>query len=787
MNDVLNRPKHYKYRAVFLWAFAIALIMLLPFLIYDKGFFLYCGDFNSQQIPFATFLTQWFGEGFPSYDFGIDLGGGVINSFSFYMIGSPFFALLMLLPTAVIPYAMAPMLCVKFGVAAVCAYLYIKRYIYNPHVVLISSLLFAFCGFNVYNIFFNHFLDPVVIFPLLLYAMDEFVYNKRRGLFAGAVALCFITNYFFFMGQVVFLIIYFFAKLATREYRITLKEFGLLALESVLGVFIGGIFAIPAFVSLLDNSRSTQTATGYNLLLHGTSQQYWAIISSLFFPPDPPYMPNVFRDGAIKWTSMSFYLPVFSCAGALAFVRTRKNSAFKYIMLICLGMALVPILNSAFYVLNSSYYSRWFYMPILIMCLATGKVLEQVNTAALKKSVLTIAVVIALYSLFGLVPNGSTDGLPIGVADNTALFWLTLGTALFGVVFVYLWLVFFKKSEIKYHVLILFVAFFSATYGIIHIASGKIPQLEGDSNYKAQTYDIVSEDMLGEDEEFFRVDTFGAYDNLGLHLDLNSIQFFNSSVTPSILQFYPSVGVKRDVSSKPEWDKYALRSLLSVKYLLVPNSKLEDFSMQAQYGFVAYENNSEYTIYRNEHFLPMGLALDNYMLWDDYQTIAEAQRSDVLLKALVIQPEDYEQLGLNLERLPVTGLTTGYDAFIEDVAHLRQSTAYNFVDTGSGFTAEINMASEKPVMFAVPYDKGFTAYVDGVETDIYNVNGGLCAINVPQGEHDIEFVYQTPYLLFCSVLAFAALVGLIVYVIIARKKSFVAKNSNFHDNYSSGC
>ena len=27
-------------------------------------------------------------------------------------------------------------------------------------------------------------------------------------------------------------------------------------------------------------------------------------------------------------------------------------------------MALVPVLNSAFYALNSSYYARWYYMPI---------------------------------------------------------------------------------------------------------------------------------------------------------------------------------------------------------------------------------------------------------------------------------------------------------------------------------------------------------------------------------------------------------------------------------------
>ncbi len=46
----------------------------------------------------------------------------------------------------------------------------------------------------------------------------------------------------------------------------------------------------------------------------------------------------------------------------------------------CAVFALVPILNSAFYALNSSYYARWYYMPVLVLAAMTVNALEDHNT-----------------------------------------------------------------------------------------------------------------------------------------------------------------------------------------------------------------------------------------------------------------------------------------------------------------------------------------------------------------------------------------------------------------------
>ena len=131
---------------------------------------------------------------------------------------------------------MVPLLVLKFAVAGGGAYLYLRRYVKNIDYAVLGACLYTFSGFTVYNVFFNHFVDVVALFPYLLWSLDEALYNDRRSWFAFWVAVNLVNNYFFFIGQVVFLAIYFICKLSTRDFRLTAKKFGLLAFESLLGV-----------------------------------------------------------------------------------------------------------------------------------------------------------------------------------------------------------------------------------------------------------------------------------------------------------------------------------------------------------------------------------------------------------------------------------------------------------------------------------------------------------------------------------------------------------------------
>ena len=144
---------------------------------------------------------------------------------------------------------------------------------------------------------------------------------------------------------------------------------GVLAQLGCESVALGFVVLWPTVLSVLQNPRTIDLSSGWGFLTYSKPQQYLAILLSWVLPPDSPYMTSIWSEGIIKWTSMTAYLPLCSLAGVVAYWRARQGDSKKRIIAVCMVFALVPILNSAFYALNSSYYARWFYMPVLILSL----------------------------------------------------------------------------------------------------------------------------------------------------------------------------------------------------------------------------------------------------------------------------------------------------------------------------------------------------------------------------------------------------------------------------------
>ena len=64
----------------------------------------------------------------------------------------------------------------------------------------------------------------------------------------------------------------------------------------------------------------------------------------------------------------------------------------------------------------------------------------------------------------------------------------------------------------------------------------------------------------------------------------------------------------------------------------------------------------------------------------------------------------------------------------------------------------------------MPYDDGFTAYVNGEKADILRVDEGLMAVLCPAGASSIDFVYQAAGLSASRVVTAVAIPVWVVYV-----------------------
>lgn len=795
------------YWQTFVLCALLAMLLFLPICLrdgMDGTFFHYAGDYNAQQILFWQYGNNFVKQG-GSFSWQTDLGSGFINAYSFYILGSPFYWLSLLVPSHLMPWAMVPLLCLKFAIAGSGAYLWTKRWIQNPQYAMLAGILYAFSGYSVYSIFYNHFLDIVALFPYLLAALDNAMLDNRRGEFPFWVALNLLVNYYFFLGEAIFLIIYFMCMLLGGKYKVTRRSFFRMAFETILGCTMGCVLLMPAAMSIARNPRSSDFLNDYGFICYSQPQKYMAILCSMFLMPDAPYSTVLFPESVTRWQNLSAYLPVVGIAGGLALNRANRKHPFSRLLRFSVLCAFVPMLNAMFTLENASYYARWFYMPILILSATTGMVLENEETcnAQWKDAWKTVLLFTLGFAAIGLVP--STVGLfgtKLGVATSSLIFWLIWGVSIAGVL---LGGYVFKKyygTEKFISAMTCIVMVFCFVYGEAHIMLTRYTsQVQDDGHGWFEGYqDMENVAALLPQETFYRMDTLEG-DNYGLVLNKSSESFFNSTVSPGIFSFYNGVGMTRDVRSTIAQKYYSLRSLLGARFLLV-NAKNENvWNAESVSGgetvitesnvadaaeiltdndtstitytpaewadnWAEYARTNEFIIYENQNYIPMGFTYDYYITQTQYAETDPAIRSNLLLKALVLTDEQVEKYGDLLQPLPESEFDNcTYSAFEQDCAQRRQHTADTFEANNYGFTASTNFDTDELVFFSVPYEKNaFTATVNGQPTEVAEVDCGLMAIRVPAGQADISVTYHTPGLRLSVTISLAAAAVWVIYM-----------------------
>ena len=746
------------------------MLVMLPVLIFNNGIFLYYGDYNSQQIPFYRYAHEAVRNGNIFWDWGTDLGSNFIGSYSFYLLGSPFFWLTIPFPNSMVIYLMPWLLALKAGVAGVTSYAFARRFVKSKNACVIAGILYALSGFQLYNIFFNHFHDVVAVFPLLLIALEERVNNDRPGVFALAVALCAIVNYFFFTGQITFLIIYFLCRCTSDNFHINLKKFFGLMIESILGVMLACFILLPSVLAITDNPRVDQKLYGHDMIVYGDRFRIFRIIQSFFMLPDPPARANLFSSTTARWASIAGYLPLFSMAGVIAFFRGKKKNWMKKVITVCIIFAFIPILNTSFYAFNSSYYARWYYMPILIMCVMTAYVLDN-RRMRISKGVPICIGAIAFFTLSGFLPtqDPEVEGMiNFGkLATYKDLFWIAIAVTVVGLMML-LYIAFISERNRHFYkraIILTTLAAFLCTGAIVWygVAQGPYP-----NNYINEAIEGKNNISLDTGDDFFRVDMSESTDNYPMFWGYSSMRTFHSVVPPSIMEFYQGLGITRDVASRVPVERYPLRSLLSVKYYF--NRKNEKPITMDGFELISTQNNFE--IYENKYYIPMGFTFDYYITEEQFASKGGSAKDRLLLKGILL---DYFQIMRYrdiLDPLPQEAVDSVYDnsGFVEDCLARKATAAYYFKEDTKGFTAKINLDKENLVFFSVPYDKGFTATVNGEETRIEKVDGGLMAIKCPAGQDiEIRFNYRPQGLKTGIIISFTGLVLLIAYVLVWNK------------------
>ena len=372
--------KEWNGRTVFFLAMAMTLICFLPFLIRDKGLFIYFGDYNMQQVPFYLKIHEAVRNGHFFWDMTTDLGSSIYTSYSFYLLGSPFFWITVPFPKQAVPYLLPFLQMIKIALACLGGYYYSRQFVKDTRCACLSGLLYGFSGFTLVSLVFNHFGEVVAFFPFYLLAADRLAQKKNYGLFSLLTALMAITNYFFFFGEVLFLLLYLLIRYGTDTARHMKEKLSLLArfiAELLTGVFLSAFFLLPSLLAVAGNTRLSETIFDRNPLIYSDVRTYLALLKNLILPPDTIQGETLFGTEEGTLASLSLFLPLFAGCGVIAYFIQKKGwDFFKKLCLVCLLLAVIPLGNSLFVAGNATYYTRWFFMPLLLMAVMTASAVE---------------------------------------------------------------------------------------------------------------------------------------------------------------------------------------------------------------------------------------------------------------------------------------------------------------------------------------------------------------------------------------------------------------------------
>lgn len=722
--------KHKYEILAFLLSFLVGCLMFLPITILEKGLFFIGSDFNLQQMIFGEVMNYSLKEGSYLWTWFNDLGSDFIGAFSFYNLFSPFNVFTYLFPARWYPYLCSFLTIVKFGVGGLTSYLFLKRYVKNKKLVLLGSLLYSFSGFQFTNMLF-HYYDSVVLFPLLLYALDNLIYDNRKGYFALTVSLLAFTNWFMFIGEVVFVVIYYIVKVICKSYVFDLKKFFNILLEGVLGTLLASVVLVPSLFFTISNPRISNSFTLSSSLKYSSLINYIEIFRAFFFPSEV-MTPRAYLDTA-NYASVDLYLPFVGSVLAISYSISKKKSWISILMFTCIFFMLVPILNSSFFLFTTSYYARWFYMPTLVLALLSIKCIEE-NISIKSGTIISfLSLGVMILSYFVLKYRYPE------VEYIHDIKYLIMMISFMIINLVILILICKSKNRLKY--LFIFTILFVGIWSNYSIYKYRCNSLE----YNKRYYNYIHSYKEIKFDDLVRTNSFtGCFSNQGIIFKNGNLLSFNTNMEGSAFEFYNSVDYQRLVSTSILVDS-PLNQFLSVKYFISCTDEEKD-------DYKLYKDTKNYKIYLNDNYKEMGFVFNKYISNKEFLEKSTEEKYNIINSMIILDDEQ---------------ITKYKDYYNGDVKV--NSNKFKFIN--NGFISDIDVSKDTLVLYSVPYDKGWKAFNNGREVEIENVDNGMMAIKINKGMNNVKFTYYPRGLKLGLWLSIVSYIGLLIYCIKSKRCS----------------
>ena len=186
-------------------------------------------------------------------------------------------------------------------------------------------------------------------------------------------------------------------------------------------------------------------------------------------------------------------------------------------------------------------------------------------------------------------------------------------------------------------------------------------------------------------------------------------------------------------------------NLLGVKYII---NCIDD----TDYGYELLESSGPYNIYLNKEYLPFGFNVKKYISDEEYQFIDYDVRKRLLQDTVVLNEDQIERY-----------------KYLFDNKKIKYEVL-DFTYGVNSFTSHIETNKPALAIYAIPYDRGWKAYINGKEANVEDVDYGLIGVLVESGNNEVIFSYQTPGLRVGLIISGLSILFYMGYVVFYKKK-----------------
>ncbi len=769
----------------------IALIVFKDF-IFLRKLFLY-KDIGSDTLNGSYPLLRHTADyihttGLPKWSFNFGMGQ---NIFPFFL-RDPFDIILYIIGKDNLAYGIGYVELIKLIGGGMLFFLYLRMLSLNPFTCIVGSLLFSFSGFMILGGGWYQFSFEAIVAVSLLLSFEKLFQQNSWALFPIVIAVIGLSMPFNLYVFGLFIAIYAVFRFIDKDgwnFKAFALLFSKLALLGILGAGISSYFMFGNILALIESPRGSGN-TSYSGILSSApvlsfgdaSQNVTAIMR--FFSSDMMGTGINFKGWQNYLEAPMFYTGLLSLLlfpAVFQFLDKRRKIIYGAFLGLWILPVMFPYFRYAFWLFTGDYYRAFsFFVSFALLYLGLQALNNIIETAKIKPLVLVITLV-ALLGILSYDYSGSLN-MDTNAFNKDILFFARIVLVIYAVLIYML-----SRRELQSIAKILLLLtlcielgyFSSITVNKRSIVTAQ--EFKSKEGYNDYSTDAVSY-LKDHDKSFYRVDknyssgpAIHASINDGMAQDYRGTSSYHSFNNNYYVSFLQAIGVARkgdELGSR--WaaglaTKPIEESIGNVKYFLAKQPyNTFIFDSIAQFGDVK--------VVKNKFYLPPGFTYDKYVLHSDFDSMPPLQRDFAMMKGFLINNEDKAYYsGLDAITLKDTVANYTFDIYANDRQALMKDTLSISDFSQNSIKGKINLDKKKLLFLSIPYDKGWTATVDGQKQELKVVDAGMMGLLLDKGNHLIEMQFY-PRLLNAGLVV--SIVSLLLYGIViwwsgSKKKKLI--------------